>query len=146
MSDTSITMYCTSMRLIKIRYPCKLSRVWSLYLFLFCLFAHLLLHFHFNILLSIFNCFSFLLSSFIYYQSRIKWYYFVPENLRWSGDNKHPTRPHTILKNKNAKNGERSSVFVFFSMVWGRVRWSIYHHSIWVFLENSIILFCFGNI
>ena len=59
--------------------------------------------------------------SFAYYQSRMKWYYFLPENLRWSGDNKHPTRPHTILKNKKARNGERSSVFVFFSMVCGRV-------------------------
>ena len=34
---------------------------------------------------------------------------FCTRNLRWSGDNKHPTRPHTILKNKKAKNGERSS-------------------------------------
>ena len=58
-------------------------------------------------------------------KSRIKWYYFLPENLKWSGDNKHPTRPHTILKNKKAKNGERSSVFVFFSIVWGRVGWSV---------------------
>ena len=25
---------------------------------------------------------------------------FCTRNLRWSGDNKHPTRPHTILKKK----------------------------------------------
>ena len=122
MSDTSISMYFTSMRLIKIRYPCKLSRVWSLYLFLFCLFAHLLLHFHFNILLSIFNCFSFLLSSFIYYQSRIKWYYFVPKKLRWSGgETDYLTRPHTILKNTKTEERSPFFAFLFFSMVWGRV-------------------------
>ena len=80
-----------------------------------------------------------------YYQSRIKCPLFGGKKLKWSDDNKHPTRPLTILKNKKAKNGERSSVFVFFSMVWGRVGWSIYHHSIWVFQRKGDILFCSGN-
>ena len=56
-----------------------------------------------------------------YYQSRIKCPLFGGKKLKWSDANKHPTRSHTILKNSKAKNGERSSVFVFFSMVWGRV-------------------------
>ena len=30
-------------------------------------------------------------------------------------------------------------------MVWGRVGWSIYHHSIWVFQRKGDILFCSGN-
>ena len=89
---------------------------------------------------------SFWYRSVLYYQSRIKCPLFGGKNLKWSNDNKHHTRPHTTLKNKKAKNGGRSSAFVFFSIVWGRVGWSIYHHSIWVFRRKGDILFCSGNI
>ena len=34
----------------------------------------------------------------VYYQSRIKCPLFGGKKLKWSDDNKHPTRPHTILK------------------------------------------------
>ena len=34
-----------------------------------------------------------------YYQSRIKCPLFGGKKLKWCDDNKHPTRPHTILKN-----------------------------------------------
>ena len=60
--------------------------------------------------------FDLLLRVFVFSISRIHRFWWPS-----SGDNKHSTRPHTILKNKKAKNGERSRVFVFFSMVWGRV-------------------------
>ena len=35
----------------------------------------------------------------MYYQSRIKCPLFGGKKLKWSDDNKHPTRPHNILKN-----------------------------------------------
>ena len=57
----------------------------------------------------------------LYYQSRIKCPLFGGKKLKWRDDNKHPTRPHTILKNKKAKNGERSSVFVL--LVWCGAVW-----------------------
>ena len=57
----------------------------------------------------------------IFYQSRIKWYYF-PKKLRWSGgETDHPTRPHTILKNTKTEERSPLCAFLFFSMVWGRV-------------------------
>ena len=47
--------------------------------------------------------------------------YFLQENLRWSGHNKHPTRPHTILKNTKTEERSPFFAFLFFSMVWGCV-------------------------
>ena len=52
------------------------------------------------------------------------------------------TAPHHTKKYKNR------GTFAIFFLVWcGAVWGAYYHHSIWDFLvQNSIILFCFGNI
>ena len=43
------------------------------------------------------------------------------KKFKWSDDNKHPTRPHSILKNTKIEERSPFFAFLFFSMVWGRV-------------------------
>ena len=57
----------------------------------------------------------------IYYQSRIKCPLFGGKKLKWSDDNKHFIRPHTILKNKKAKNANVPRFLHF--LVWCGAVW-----------------------